>query len=173
MLDVILANQKSSLCMGDATDAVSALDGSRFHLVFFCAQEFPPPPQVFKDPRQRRARVYHVRLDDAVLSKDELFAASRAADLVTGSFLQGSQILITCMQGRNRSGLVAALALHMLSGAGGKAAMRAVRERRVHVEAPALVNPSFVTLLENIPPKDAARARGIRIGTEEHRPVSV
>ena len=162
-LDVILARRRGALCMGDATDAVAALSGSRFHLVVFCAKEFGPPPQVFKDPRERRAKVYYCPLDDAVITKDEAFLASRAADVVLQALRSSQEVLVTCMQGRNRSGLVIALALHMLSGSGGEAAAQFVRQRRLRVAAPALTNPSFVALLKNIPlredgPKVASRA---------------
>ena len=177
MLDVIIAKRRGTICMGDATNAISAIDGKRFALVVFCAKEFGPPPQVFDvhrrahDPDAKRASVYHCPIDDAVLTRDEMFLASRAADLVTANFLAGREVLVTCMKGRNRSGLVVALALHMMSGCGGKAALRAVRNRRLHAEGPALVNPTFVQLLENIPSRKQAPA-AVAVSTED-RPALI
>ncbi len=54
------------------------------------------------------------------------------------------RVLVTCMQGRNRSGLVSALMLIRL-GATADAAIRSIRRARVN----ALTNEQFVLLLRS------------------------
>jgi protein-tyrosine phosphatase len=82
----------------------------------------------------------------------------------------GRACLVTCQQGRNRSGLVAALALSCLTGAPGATSAEAVRARRASPFGEALTNREFVGLLRSIPPKarpgivtkGAAVAAGLR-----------
>lgn len=147
-IDVIIAKDKGAICMGDARAAVEAIP--HFDVVVLCAEEFQPTREMIRNGKRRVALVY-APIDDAELSEKELMIATRAADIVAEMFEQGKQVLVTCMAGRNRSGLVVALALHMLSGAGGVAARRIVRERRTSADGPALSNPSFNALLDNIP----------------------
>ena len=153
-IDVILVKHPGAIYMGDAADAVLALDQpGRFDLVVFCAKEFPPPPQALRD-RSRMTRAYFVPLDDSLtpITQDEAFAANQAAIVTAKSLLKGKRVIVTCMKGKNRSGLVTALALHILSGSGGAAALKHVRARRIHVEGQALTNPSFAELLTNLHP---------------------
>lgn len=171
MLDIIVAQYGGTIHMGNSTDAIRALNEDKaFQLVVFCAEEFPPPPLVFDNGRagrkKRQTRVYYAPMKDAVLTRDEMFLASQAANIVAGMFLKRKRVLVTCMQGRNRSGLVVALALDMLSSEGGGAALRAVRERRQRVKGNVLCNTSFAALLENIPPR-AGGPRAIALGTGE------
>ena len=168
-VDVIVAKSRATICMGRDRDAFDAVQGKRFDLVVFCAKEFGPPPEALgeaKVVRQRRAATYHCPLADAVLTRDEAFLAARASDLVASYFLKGKEVLVTCMQGRNRSALVVALALHRLSGEGGGAAVRAVRQRRLFADGPVLSNPTFVAYLESIPPRSGG-PKIISLGTEQ------
>jgi protein-tyrosine phosphatase len=159
-LDVILAKERGgTICMGDARAAIEAI--SQFDLVVFCAEEFQPKRELILRTTSK-VRVVYAPFDDGDLSRHELETATHAADAVAGGFHHGRKVLVTCMQGRNRSGLVVALALHMLSGAGGAAAMRMVRARRQAAEGPALANLAFMKLLENIPPR-AMPKHGIRL----------
>ena len=170
-VDVIVAKNRATICMGRDRDAFDAVHGKRFDLVLFCAKEFGPPPQALNEAkvaRARRALAYHCPLSDAVLTRDEAFLASRASALVANAFLKGKEVLVTCMEGRNRSALVVALALHHLSGEGGGAAIRAVRQRRLFASGPVLSNPTFVSYLESIPPKQE-REGVISLGTSEAR----
>ena len=170
MLDVIVAQSGGTIHMGNSTDAVRALNEDKaFHLVVFCAKEFGPPPQALNDKLSRRhTRVYHAPLDDGELTRDEMFMASRAANLVAAAFLKRKRVLVTCMQGRNRSGLVVAIALDMLSSEGGVAALNAVRERRRRANGQALANPNFVKLLESLPARSGG-PRAIVLGTGPQR----
>jgi protein-tyrosine phosphatase len=52
---------------------------------------------------------------------------------------EGAQVLVTCRMGKNRSGLVSALALHLLTGQSGKACIQHIQSRRKG----ALRNPGF------------------------------
>lgn len=171
MRDVIVIQKGGTIHMGNSLDAMAALNEDKaFDLIVFCAKEFGPPAMALKkgEVKRRLTRVYHAPIDDAVLTRDEMFIASRAANLVAASFLKHKRILVTCMQGRNRSGLVVALALDMLSSEGGGAALAAVRERRLRAGAPALTNPSFVKLLESLPPRSTG-PRTIVLGTGSPR----
>lgn len=150
-IDVIIQKGRGEISMGAAEDAVHALSNPyRWDLVVFSARDFPPPPQALTD-LSRKVATYHVSLsDDGQLSKQEAFAASVAANVVANYFTSGKRVLVTCMAGRNRAGLVVALALRALSGSSGAAAARHVKARRLRVEGEALTNPTFVNLLNKL-----------------------
>jgi len=120
-------------------DMVSTSLAPRGTIIVFAAKEYQP----------RRKRSIHVPLDDdpSGPTPDEaeraLKAASRVADLVR----DGQSVLVTCFQGRNRSGLISALALVELEGISGAEAVEKVRIARPE----ALRNPGFVDFLEQIP----------------------
>ena len=126
-----------------------AENGEYFDLIVLCAEEFQPHRSLILRP-DSRTRVVYAPNDDAELTEEQLMIATRAADQVAGAFLQGKKVLVTCWEGRNRSGLVTALALHMLSGAGGNVVSRLVRARR---RVPALTSPSFDRVLTSIRPR--------------------
>lgn len=86
-------------------------------------------------------------LDDAILSADELRRAKEAAHLVARVVRMRGRVLTSCMQGRNRSGLVSALALRKLTGISGVGAVERVKRARTN----ALTNDSFVAALERLP----------------------
>lgn len=158
-LDVILAKDRGVICMGDAEAAVEA--APRFDLLVFCAEEFQPLRDLMIQSAPRATLCYAPNIDGE-LPRERLAAATQAAALVANRFLRGQKILVTCLEGRNRSGLVIALALHMLSGAGGAQVAKFIRARRRHVAEPALTNPFFMKLLENIPPRKSG-PRGVPI----------
>lgn len=76
-------------------------------------------------------------------------AAGRVADYVR----QKRHVLVTCMMGRNRSGLVTALALHNLYGWSGIRCVNFVQSKREN----ALTNDDFARYLRAIPSKQLAR----------------
>lgn len=80
-------------------------------------------------------------------TKEELDIAIRAAKRVVEAVQANKQVLVTCIAGLNRSGLVSALALRELLGISGSAAMKAVRYGRPG----ALFNPWFEQYLEQLP----------------------
>jgi protein-tyrosine phosphatase len=117
-----------------------------FDLVVLCAEEYQA--EDVARPFGARARVMRVPLDDSHepsdVSPERVWLAFAAARAVAQCYRRGgSRILVTCMQGRNRSGLVVALTLVEL-GFQAKDAVAAVRQAR---GPRALSNPWFVKLL--------------------------
>lgn len=164
-IDIILTPRstlsKAVLAMGEAADAIRALEGrdprDRFDLVIFASKEDPAPPQVFGDP-SRKVRVFSLALtDDGQFSKDQAFIAGRAADMAAAAFVQGQRVLVTSSQGRNRAGLVTALAVQQLTQMDGAGAVRWVKARRVQVPKEALTNQKFVHLLSNLMAKRSGK----------------
>ncbi len=91
--------------------------------------------------------IYAPNNDDGSPATREQFAdAIRAARIATMRILEEKRILVTCMAGRNRSGLVSALTLYML-GVPPKLAIEWVREKR---QRNSLVNPHFVQAIMNL-----------------------
>ena len=73
-----------------------------------------------------------------------------AAELVVEHILAGRNVLVTCEAGQNRSGLVSAMALCMLTGCSGKEAVDTVSSRRPF----ALNNRTFAKyVVDNFPEK--------------------
>jgi hypothetical protein len=87
--------------------------------------------------------VYYVDLDDGELTHDEWTRARAMAHLVAAGVRGGARTVVTCNEGRNRSGLVVACALHLLAGRPGAECVAAVRRARLG----ALTNASFVRAL--------------------------
>lgn len=84
--------------------------------------------------------------EDSGPTDEEARLAARAATRVAEALRQGYSVLVTCNQGRNRSGLVTALALVMRHGIDGGRAASIVRARR----AGALTNAGFSAFLERV-----------------------
>lgn len=124
----------------------SALRAAGFGALVLCAMEHQPSSVRFPG-----LAVYHAPIDDAELSMREATIACAAARFVCANVLAGRRVLVTCQQGRNRSGLVVALALHLLTGYPGRAVVNVVQRRRQSPGGPALVNPSFVGYLDALP----------------------
>jgi hypothetical protein len=128
-----------------------------FGVIAFCAQEYQPGPEGFP-------RIIKCPINDAVLNGKEAQLATLAARQVVRSLQQGERVLVTCMQGRNRSGLVTALALLML-GASPNNAIKLVRAAR---GSTALSNQSFVQWLKTLQP-----APGYHVARKANRsPIS-
>ena len=89
-------------------------------------------------------RVLHAPMDDGNLIP--LATAGQAASWVVGEILSGRRTLVTCQQGRNRSGLVVSLALWMLTRQPGVACVR----RLLAVRPSALANSTFRAYVENL-----------------------
>jgi protein-tyrosine phosphatase len=113
-------------------------------------------------------RVLHVPLDDDNPSNDnpnagrptdhDLVLVYNAVNEITTAVLREKRVLITCMQGRNRSAFVAALVLHRLTGWSGAASADHVRKKRSRdANAPVLVNYWFDDILRRIPPSDSMK----------------
>ena len=68
-----------------------------------------------------------------------------AARLVVGHLREGRTVLVTCMQGKNRSGMVMAHVLRELTGGDGHDIVQRIQARRPG----ALFNPTFVKYIED------------------------
>ena len=90
-------------------------------------------------------RVFHAPMDDG--DAIPLVYARPAAAWVVGEILSGRTTLVTCRQGRNRSGLVVSLALWMLTGQRGLACAT----RLLAARPSALTNSTFRAYVENLP----------------------
>jgi protein-tyrosine phosphatase len=123
------------------------LSAQRSRVLVLCAEEVQPRGANFPG-----VHVIHAGFDDDYsLSEEERTIAVRAAREVARHVRSGDKVLVTCQQGRNRSGLVAALAVHLLTGMSGKDAARFVQKRRRTIDGPALSNDYFVDLLSRLP----------------------
>ena len=108
-------------------------------VLVLCAMEHQPRSAELPGVRM----VVHAPMDDAEPSLEEVVTARQAAAHVAHALRHGRRVLVTCAQGRNRSGLVSALALTRL-GASPDQAIRLVRRAR---GANALSNPHFVDVI--------------------------
>lgn len=133
-----------TIYQGGAPPLGAELACAGFRVLVLCAREIQPSADLFSD-----LVIVHAPTDDADRPPlpVEYTNARQAAIVVALAAMRGVPVLVTCAQGRNRSGLVTALALHRLTGEGGAACARHVRRCR----AGALTNPHFLALLRGIP----------------------
>jgi hypothetical protein len=92
----------------------------------------------------------HAPIDDAERppTSTELYHIKYAAARVMGLLRQGKRVLVTCMMGWNRSGVVTAMVLKMYFGLTTEEAIQLVRQTR---GPNALSNEYFVRLVSNTP----------------------
>lgn len=133
------------LFQGSAPPQGLELRRAGFDAVVLCAEEVQPPDAAFPGVEVLRAP-----LDDGSLPTAELAIAVAAAEDVAKRVRAGRKVLVTCAQGRNRSGLVTALAIMRLRGMTGDQAVRIVRMRRKSPFGPALSNEAFARKLREI-----------------------
>ena len=119
-----------------------------FTMLVLCAQEHQPVAHPGCS-----IKVVHCPMDDAVLTAEEWKRAVRAAREVASHMMRGGRALVTCFAGRNRSGLVTALALNIATGAPYPGIIKHIRNRREG----ALTNRSFVEALLASGKEQAAR----------------
>lgn len=118
-------------------------------VLVLCAEEHQPPSSRFPGVRT----VIHCPLDDSVPTPQEMILARKAAREVAQASKRGRRVLVTCIQGRNRSGLVIALALVELTGRSGRRVVQHVQSRR----RDALTNHYFVRAIEGLQPASETR----------------
>lgn len=124
-----------------------------FKGLVLCAKEHQPAAERFSG-----LQVIHAPNDDdfsRLPTREELNIALKAAYQVVDMIRRKETVLVTCWMGRNRSGLVSALALHLMTGKAGFTCMRQVRARRGRR---ALGNPGFQQVLTKLPAKDRSQA---------------
>ncbi len=112
-----------------------------FDCLVLSAMEYLPGPTCYP-----KVKTLTVALNDdgSPMRKDEMAAAVKAAGKVISWLAEGKRVLVTCHQGRNRSGLICALALCKGRGMSPGRAVRTVRAARGEN---ALRNPYFVRFL--------------------------
>lgn len=145
------------LSQGSAPIEGDAVARAGYRVLVLCADEYQP------------AKAYFEGLDDVIYAPNDdggrpvftplqkvtaQIAAARVADYVR----RKKHVLVTCMMGRNRSGLVSALALHELYGWSGIRCVQHVQAKRPN----ALTNNDFVRFLRAIPSKQARSDGAIR-----------
>ncbi len=114
-----------------------------FHTLVLCAMEYQIGSEHFPG-----VEVIHAPNNDdgSPPTKEQFATAIRAARLITKRMKEQKRVLVTCLQGRNRSGLVSALTLYML----GMPARLAIDQVRTKRQRNALMNPHFVQALLNL-----------------------
>jgi len=136
-----------SLWQGGMDDVIQS--GDEFEVIVLCAEEFQPKRSIFLRPQDRASVIYAPNDDsETPISKAQADIACRAARQAAHEYRSGKNILVSCMQGRNRSGLVSALTLHLLYGMSGAKTIEFIKSKVPN----ALMNPSFVKFLESVQP---------------------
>lgn len=112
-------------------------------IVVFCASEYQPPGIDYPG-----VNIIYCPFDDSEDPMDPhqmdkiLDTALQIASLVN----MGKSVLTTCMQGRNRSGLVNALALHYINNVSADEAINTIKSNRPN----ALTNKYFNFLIKKL-----------------------
>jgi hypothetical protein len=136
------------LYQGAAPPPEGALRASGFDVVVFCAEEFQPEGRHYPG-----VRVIHCPLNDdgSPMTDDEWQRALACGAKVANLLDRGARVLVTCRAGRNRSGLVTAVALYFQTEREGAELVGHVRRARRAPSGPALTNPYFVRALAQLP----------------------
>jgi protein-tyrosine phosphatase len=132
----------SRLYIGSAPPRGSEVAKAGFTTLVLAAEEYQPKLREFPGLRA----VIHAPLDDADPSEEEVDTAVQAALEISERWAQGERILVTCAAGKNRSGLVAALALHFITCCPPRRCIEVVKREREG----ALFNPHFVELIKTM-----------------------
>lgn len=129
---------------------------NKFDVLVLCAAEYQPDHRYLP----QAPMLYHCPLWDfppGVGTPSErdrnMQNAARCAIRVANSVRLGDKVLVTCMEGRNRSAFVAASAIHILTGRPGWYAMELVRAKRRPYGDPTrtvLFNQDFVRALRSL-----------------------
>jgi protein-tyrosine phosphatase len=127
--------------IGSAPPHGRVLKDAGFDVLVLCAKEHQPRSHKFPG-----LTVVHAGIDDGFLDDDELEVAIHAAHHVTECLGRGERVLVTCWMGKNRSGLVSALALYEITNLSGSECVRAVQRAR----SGALYNEHFAEHLRSL-----------------------
>jgi hypothetical protein len=132
------------IAQGSRPPAGSWLRENGFTAVVFAAYEFQPEPKYYPG-----VVIVRASLDDSgsPMTNREWSDALRASAFVATLVKKDHLVYCSCWMGKNRSGLVSALAIHRLTGISGRRAADHVRLRRPG----ALSNSSFSAALDALP----------------------
>lgn len=116
--------------------------------------EYQPPDSLFGP-----IEVIRCPIDDDVDVPDAHYQAAVGTGLqVADAVMADAKVLVTCMAGRNRSGLVSGVALHTLTGKSGRECANYIRGRRTN----ALTNPAFYKALCGLPTRESLQRLSLR-----------
>jgi len=111
-----------------------------FDVLVLMAEEGQPDMLVYPGKKVLRAPI-----DDGDLTERYDRRIQRVLPDVIASVQQGKRVLVTCMAGRNRSGVMVALALvHLLPCWTSEQIVSHIRARRKAISGPAMSNEAFV-----------------------------
>lgn len=110
--------------------------GSGFSILVLAAKEYQPLAGWYPG-----VRVVHAPLDDAVPSSGEKRTIRKAGLYVASRVAVGKRVLVTCQQGRNRSGIITAVAMRCLFP---KASPEEIVDHIRRARPDALTNEAFV-----------------------------
>lgn len=125
------------LWMGSAPEPRDSLRGIDVWIA--CTREHPPALPRFKGRRIR------VKLVDDHLDPQEILAAQKGAVAAAKALKAGQCVLVTCAAGLNRSGLVTAFTLRLVTRMHPNEVLATIRTKR-HPDA--LFNKHFVKLVQ-------------------------
>ena len=142
------------LYMGSFPVTGSDIGSAGFDLLVLCAVE---PLYMLGNPSEHetadlfRCPTFHAPFDDGPVTEEVVREARRGEWRTVKALRRGDRVLVTCNAGRNRSGLVIALAIFALfPTATSSDVIRLIKERRV---APcgneALTNEGFIDLIHS------------------------
>lgn len=135
------------LYIGSQPPTGPAVARAGFDVLALCAMEYQPRSTEFPGLHA----VLHIPLDDAEPTPAEVDTAMMGALGVADYVQRGQKVLVTCIQGRNRSGLVCALALHLVTCLDPRDCVAHVqRMRRGPDGLPALTNEHFIELAKRL-----------------------
>lgn len=118
-------------------------NGRFTHLVLCCMEpDLQPSSRLYPG-----VNVMHNPMHDGELTDAELRQAWRGAVWTTEAMRRGARCLVTCRMGLNRSGIVVALTLRLLTGAPGAGIVDHIRLNRGDN---ALRNPEFERYLRGL-----------------------
>ena len=140
----------SGLWVGSAPPFGDAVARAGFDVLVLCATEHQPHARFH--PGVAVARI-GLEDDGSPMMRWQVREAFSMARWLARRVREGRIALVTCQQGRNRSGLVAALGLSMITGASGAKCAAAVKARRRSPYGEALCNRDFLDLLASVPSK--------------------
>jgi protein-tyrosine phosphatase len=128
----------------------------QFDTVVYCAVEKQPKPAEIKTVPSGK-HVIGVPLDDdpyQPITREQAADLIKVARQLAAQVRAGKRVLITCMMGMNRSGLMSALTLMLSTGCtGSDAAITVSSKRRPMADGTrALFNPMFARFIKTLPP---------------------